>query len=238
MTNRLLIVLGAVIVLALVFVGLYLFPWQRVNQPGNTLTVVGEATTKERNQIATFSANLEVTYEDKEAAVEELNQLVESLTSELKKFGIKDEDVRSSYSYVNQRLKNYNFPDEGYTWNANNTIEVTLRDLNRASELKNLLVKSGANDISGPDYSLEDTKSVQKSLLGEAIKDAQEKAELMAKASNHRVGKILSISEGYPATGDFIYSDYGDYGGGKGGGEDLAGTAEVGSAVTVTFELK
>lgn len=236
MTNKLYIALGAVVFLALLFAGLYFFPWQKVNQPGNTLTVVGEAKTKERNQIATFSANLEVTYEDKEAALEEINQLVESLTNELKKFGIKDEDIRSSYSYVNQTYKNYQFPEEGYTWQANTEIEITLRDLNRASELKNLLVRSGSRNIRGPDYSLEDTSSVQKSLLDEAIEDAKSRAEIIAGASGRKVGKILSISEGYSDAGQYYYPDYG-YGLG-GGGKDFSGTVEISSAVTVTFELK
>ena len=237
MINKLLIALGAIILLAIIFAGLYFFPWQKVNQPANTLTVVGEATTKERNQVANFSATLEATNEDKEAAVSQADQLVESTVSELKKFGIKVEDLQTSYSNVRQRLKNYNFPDEGYVWDTYTNIEIILRDLNRAPELKNLLVRSGANDISGPEYSLEDTSSIQKSLLDEAIEDAREKAEIIAKASNHRVGKIISISEGYPATGEFLYPDYGDgYGGG--GGEDLAGSAEIAAAVTVVFELK
>ena len=182
--------------MALLFAGLYFFPWQKVNQPGNTITVTGEATTKERNQVATFNANLEVVGDDKEAAVYEVNQLVDSMVGELGKFGVKDEDIRSSYSYVNQRLKNYNFPDEGYTWTANTEIEITLRDLDRASDLKNLLVKSGAVDIRGPEYSLEDVSSIQKSLLDEAIEDAKSRAEIIAEASGRKAGKILSISEG------------------------------------------
>ena len=228
--------LGVFLTLVVIFVGLYFFPWHRVNQPANTLTVVGEAITKERNQIATFSATMEVTREDKEEAVNEVNRMVESLTRDLNKFGIKGEDISTSYSSVNQRKENYNDPESPLVWSATTQVDIILRDTKRVSELKNLLVRSGATDISGPNFSLEDTSSIQKSLLDKAIEDARERAEIIAKASNHRVGKIISISEGYPATGQFIYPGYGDSRGG--GGEGLIGAAEVATAVTVVFELK
>ena len=238
MTNKLLSALGAIIILTLIFIGLYFFPWQKVNQPANTLTVVGEATTKEHNQIATFVATMQSTRQDKEEAVNGINNMVESLTRDLGKFGIKGEDISTSYSSVSQRKENYNDPASSLIWDARTQVDIVLRDIKRASELKNLLVRSGATDISGPSFSLEDTSSIQKSLLGKAIQDARERAEIIAKASNHIVGKIISISEGYPATGQFLYPRYGNGYGGGGDGGDLSGSAEIATAVTVVFELK
>jgi hypothetical protein len=229
--------LGGLIFLVVIFVGLYFFPWSKVNQPATTLTVVGEAETKERNQLAEFSATLEATHENKEEAVNEVTRMVETLTRELNNFGIKGEDLRSSYSSVNQGRQDYNDPSSPLVWTARTVVDVTLRDPKRVGELKRLLLKNGAIDIQGPTFSLEDTSSIQKSLLGQAIQDARQKAEIIAQASNHRLGKIVSLSEGYPATGQFIYSGYGG-GVGGGGDETLAGTAEITAAVTVVFELR
>jgi uncharacterized protein YggE len=80
-------------------------------------------------------------------------------------------------------------------WVAQNMLMVKSRDLNAAGKLVDAAVNAGANRVNGISFQVEDPKALSREALEAAIADAREKAELMAKASGRKLGKVIYINE-------------------------------------------
>lgn len=232
--------------LLLLFVASLFFPWERASWgslailPGKTVTVTGFANTKERNQVANFSAGAQAVNDNKDTAVKEVNQKMEAIINSVKEFGIKPEDIQTQNMSIYQRQDTYY---EGQIaksrpgqWDVSNSISITLRDVGKAAELSDILTKSGATNVYGPNFTLEDTKDAEKKLLGQAMEDAKKKAEILSSASGRKLGKVISVTEG--SGGNFIpiFSALKEGGGGSALIEP--GSQSVSKTVTVTFSLE
>lgn len=234
----------SVLLLATILIGVFVIPWKYVNWgkieilPASTITVSGEATLEEKSQIATFTAGVTVINDDKEIAVSEVNQAMTDIAEIVKTFGVAEEDIQTRNLSVYQTQELFIEKEARKAllgqWRANNTIEITLRDVNRASAFADLLNESEATNVYGPNFSLDDTQDLEVVLLEEAINNAREKAEKIAVSSDRKLGKIVTVSEGAQQTS-------GIFGGLPEAGGDTPiepGTETVYKTVTVTFELR
>ena len=229
---------------AIFLVGVFTIPWRLINWgkieilPASTITVSGEAHLEEKSQIATFTAGVTAINDDKETAVSEVNQTIDEIINTVKAFGIAEEDIQTRNLSVNQTQEAF-IEDERRKvelgqWRANNTIEITLRDVDKASALADLLGESGATNVYGPNFSLDDTQDSEVVLLEEAIDNAREKADTIAKSSGRKLGKIVTVSEGSQQSSG-IFKSLPEAGGGT---PIEPGTETVYKTVTVTFELR
>jgi uncharacterized protein YggE len=241
-TNRfeLIALMGLV---GLVFLAvIYFAPWKNVTwgrfklTPGDTVTIVGEAKTKQKNQKATFSAGVNVVSDNKDTAIADVNRKVQAIIDGVKAFGVAAEDIKTQNLNVYQGEETYY---DGGTqkarpgqWRVSNTVEITLTDVDRAQGLADVLTRSGANNIYGPNFSIDDTADMEGELIDEAMKNAYEKALKVAASSGRKLGKMVSFTEGYQPMPVYRME-----GGGGGGGGIEPGTATVSKTVTVTYEL-
>ncbi|OGD83897.1 hypothetical protein A2572_03000 [Candidatus Collierbacteria bacterium RIFOXYD1_FULL_40_9] len=234
---------------AFLLVTAYFFPWKDIQwgqmtmEPVRTLTVTGSAESKEKNQIAKFSAGMSAVNGDREAAVKEVNTKIEAITKVVKEFGIKDEDI------ITQSMSIYQMQDMVYEdgrqrqkpgqWSVSNNIEVTLRDIDRANTLADLLSKSGATNVWGPNFQLDRSNKSADALTEAAVADAKTKAEAMAKSAGATLGRVMSVTESMTSGGIVYPMAMRDGIGGGGGGASLEpGTSNVSKSVTVIWELK
>jgi uncharacterized protein YggE len=238
-------IIGTVI---LVLILVWVVPWNRVNwgrltwQPAEVVIVNGEARTQEKNQIATYTVGVEAVNDSKDVAVGEVNTKIDALIQAVKDFGIKEVDIKTQNVSIYQDEQSYY--DNGVQksrkgqWRVNNSVEIKLREIDKAAELTNLITKSGANNVWGPNFSMDDTNQVEKGLYDMAIKDAKEKAESIAKASGRKLGKVVSVNDS--GTTNSIYPMYAarDTAGMGGGAVTEPGSTTVYKNLTVTFELK
>ena len=234
------------LVLGTVFlVGVFFIPWQSIHwgkleiQPTKSITVIGEAKTQQKTQIAEFNAGVSAVNDNKDVAIAEVNQKIQTIIAAIKTFGIPEKDIKTQNLSVYQSEESY--WEEGRQksrpgqWRVSNNITVTLRDVNKASDLADILVKNGATNVYGPNFSVEDTSQDQATLFDQAIKNAQEKAEIIARSSGGKLGKILTVTEGYQST---AYKGLAFEGGGGGGPALEPGSQTIQKTVTVVFELK
>ncbi len=243
MENRAL--LGFVIGVGVFFAALFILPLSRIDwgnihfTPGKTITVLGQSQTSQKNQVANFTAGVSVTNDDKDKAVEEVNKKMESIIKSVKDFGIKSEDIQTQNISVYQNQESYYDTDGRQKtrpgqWQVSNSIQVTLRDINRASELANLLTSSGANNVYGPNFSLENSKDAENQLLQDAIEDAKKKAATVATSSGGKLGKVISVTEGFQSSTTPLFAREGIGGGGI---PTEPGSTTTGKTVTVVFQL-
>jgi len=221
-----------ILTIVLVLLAVYVWPPQWLNR--KTVTVSGTATTKETNQVASFSAGVMVQNMDKNKAITEVNGKTDELKKAVKGFGIKAADIQTQNLSYYQEPKGSTNPGQ---WQVNNSVEITLRDVTKASELADLLAKTGATNVYGPNFRLDEDNKAANGLFDEAIKDAKTKAESMAKASGRKLGKVLNVTEGASSSG--VYPMY-DRAMGAGGvaAPIEPGSQTVSKTVTVVWELR
>lgn len=227
---------------------LYFFPWKNITwgkivmSPERVVTVTGYAESKEKNQIANYSAGVNAVKDNKDEAVKEVNDKIAAITQAVKDFGVDPSDIQTQSMSVYQRQDSV--WDNGVQkskpgqWDVNNTISVTLRDVEKAGAMADLLTKSGATNVYGPNFQLDTSKKAEDTLTADAIADAKVKADAMAKASGTSLGVIISVSEG--SSGNAIYPLYAKTDGmGGGGGASLQpGSTSISKSVTVVWSLK
>lgn len=136
-----------------------------------------------KNQIATFSAGVSYVSDNKDEAVSVVNKKVDEIVTSLIKFGIDRSDIKTENLSVYQQEEQYWEEGKQKTrpgqWRVSNSVSIVLRDVDKASSLADILTKSGATNVYGPNFSLEDTKEAEASLLKDAIDDARKKLKVL-----------------------------------------------------------
>lgn len=237
------ILIGVVLLVALTAIGAQFLPsWGAiVFKSPKTVTVVGEGKSQEKSQIAVFSAGVSAFSDDKDAAVADVNKKVEAIITSVQEFGVTTADIKTQNLNIYQNQESY-YEDgrQKYRpgqWNVSNSVEIKLRDVDRAAALASLLTKSGATNVYGPNFSFDDTSDQSTELFDAAYKNAVEKAQKVAASTGKSLGDVVNVTEaGASVQSVPIYRMEG--GGGGGGGAITPGSGTVIKTVTVTFELK
>lgn len=226
--------------------GAFLLPWKYVDwgrvemSPSRVVTVTGEAKSEENSQIATFNAGVYMVKDNKDEAIAEVEKKIGVIIDAAKAFGVNADDIKTQNLSVNQSEEQYY--EEGRQkyrpgqWRVSNNVEVKLRDAAQAGKLAEVLAKSGANNVYGPNFGFDDTKDAENALLSGAIADARKKAELIARGAGKKLGSLIQVVESYSG-GPVYYESMG----GRGGGGGLSvepGSGTVRKSVTATWELK
>jgi uncharacterized protein YggE len=244
------IFLSALIFIGLMVVAVRFVPWDRVNWgklemlPGSAITVTGEAKQDLQTQIARFTAGVTAENEDKQTAIDEVNQKMAAIIAAVKDFGIPEKDIQT------QMISVYQTEDQPVgilplsaarttvkKWRASNSIEIILRNPDQASALADLLNTTEATNIYGPSFSIDDTEAAELELLQKAIDNAREKGEEIAKASGRKLGKVLSVTEGTGYVPGPLYRALSVGGEGAAPTPVEPGTETLTKTVTVVFEL-
>ena len=235
---------GIIAVLAI----LYFFPWKNITwgrivmSPERVVTVTGYAESKEKNQIANFSAGVNAVKDNKDEAVKEVNDKIRVIIAAIKDFGVDASDIQTQSMSVYQRQDSVyeggvqkSKPGQ---WDVNNSISVTLRDVEKAAALADLLTKSGATNVYGPNFMLDTSLKASDSLMAAAIEDARLKADVMAKASGARLDRVISVNEG--GSSNVIYPMLSAKADGMGGGGAAVepGSSSISKTVTVVWSIK
>lgn len=122
----------------------------------------------------------------------------------LKKFGIADKDIKTTnFSiYPQQDYDLEGKPTGKYKYIVDNTVFVTVRDLDKIGDLLDAVVKAGANSINGIQFDVADKTTALSDARKAAVQDARAVAEELAAAAGVTLGVVQTISvygSGYPS---------------------------------------
>ncbi len=128
----------------------------------------------------------------------ENSEKINRIINFLKEKGIKAEDIKTEIYNLQPKYDWQKSPYQIVGYTLNQTILVKIRDFNKIGEILSEAVKNGANQISGPNFTIDDHEKLEK-LKEEAreiaIKKVKEKAEKIAKVGGFKLGKIMNIQE-------------------------------------------
>ncbi len=192
----------------------------------------------------TASINLGVATQDTDVAqaVAASNLAAEAIINAVKNLGVAPEDVRTTYFNVSpQPMYDQNGQPTGQTnyW-VNNTLVVTLRQVDQLGAVLQAAVDAGANSINGISFDLTDKSQAEEQARKAAIADARQRAERLATAAGTTLGEIVSIYTGGYSYGAINYVEAASSAGSAGGGTVpiAPGTFDVRIDVTLAYTLK
>lgn len=208
------------------------------------LTVIGEGRTARAPDLAMFSAGVTSQAPTAGAAMSANAAQMTKVIAALKAAGIADKDVQTSQISLSPVYAEQPVGPNGIArapriagYQATNTVSVKQRDLKQFGKVLDTLVASGANEVNGPSFQLDNPDSALDEARVAAIKAARARAELYAKAAGLRVVRMLTISEsgGYAPQPKFAFAEARMADGMP--TPVAAGQVELTASVTVQFEL-
>lgn len=164
---------------------------------GTLLEVSATGKTTRVPDLASIRAGVVTTAPSAAAALSDNAQRMARVLAALKKAGVADRDVQTSQIALQPQYKYVQNETPVITgYQATNSVQVRFRDIAKSGTILDVLVREGANQIDGPNLSIDKPEAAEDEARTDAVARARARAELYAKAAGLRVDRILSISEG------------------------------------------
>jgi uncharacterized protein YggE len=206
-------ILALAVVLVLNFGAKFLSEIKNINS-GNvdqdkTIVISGQGEVSAVPDIASISFTIRKESKTVKEAQTQIAETKNKVLEVLKANNVEDKDIKTTNSSFNPKYE-YQYREimcvsapciqpagksvlVGYETYENITVKI--RDVDNAGKLIQELGKAGLNDLSGPNFSIENEDSLKEEARREAIKDARSKALVLAKDLGVRLGKVVSFSE-------------------------------------------
>ena len=168
-----------------------------ISSDGTLLSVSAQAEARQVPDVATLSTGVVTQASDANAAMRANAMQMDKVMAAIKAAGIADRDIRTSGISLNPQYKyveNHSPAITGYQ--ASNTVDIKVRDISRLGKVLDALVASGANQVNGPSFEIDQPEPVYDQARRDALEKAQARAQMYAKALGLKVRRIISIDEG------------------------------------------
>jgi uncharacterized protein YggE len=164
---------------------------------GTLLSVSASADARHAPDVATVSAGVVTQAADANSAMRANADQMQKVMAAIRAAGIADKDIQTSGINLNPNYRYAeNQPPAITGYQASNTVNLKVRDLAKLGKVLDALVASGANQVNGPSFEIDQPDAVQDEARRNALAKAQARAEMYAKSLGLRVRRIVSISEG------------------------------------------
>ncbi len=170
---------------------------QEAPAPIRTLNVNGTGQAVLTPDIAYIYVGVHTEKPSAAEAVSENNTQTQKMIDALKKFGIAVKDIRTTNFSIWPQDKydpQTGLPTGEKTYVVDNTVYVTVRDLDKLGDLLDTVVGAGANTVSSIQFDVADKAEALKQARADAVKDAEAQAKELAGSANLTLGEIQSIS--------------------------------------------
>lgn len=172
-------------------------PGQAIPADGTLLNVSAEAEARRVPDVATISAGVVTQAADGNAAMRQNAEQMDKVMAAIRAAGIADKDIQTSGIGLNPQYRYAENEAPRITgYQARNTVSLKVRDISKLGKVLDALAATGANEINGPSFEIDQPEPVRDEARLAALKKAQARAETYAKALGLRVRRIVSISEG------------------------------------------
>lgn len=159
----------------------------------NTIAVGGMAEQEVAPDMAYVDLGITVRANDAETARTEEAKIAQQIRRSLLGLAITDNDLQNTGYYMYQEYKvDRDGKRTAGQYVLNSSVKVTVRDLDKLSQVIDNTVKAGVTNIDSVSYALSTQNIVQRQLLADAVENAREKAAVVANAGSRTLGSMLS----------------------------------------------
>lgn len=170
---------------------------QTLTEKQGTFNAMGDAEISAVPDQAEISLGIDIQQSTVAAAQDEANQVINDITSALKKMGVDEEDIQTQSYQV--------YPDYDYSteksriigYRVSTRILVKLTDFEQLNQVIDTATSLGANQVGGVNFSLSENKQeeLRKQARQEAIAEAKDNAQELAKLAGVKLGKVVNVIE-------------------------------------------
>lgn len=178
-----------------------------------TISVEGKGEVFAAPDIASFNFNVEAKEDDAVSAQNKVSEIMDTVLAYLKESGVEEKDVKTNSFNLSPR---YEYPESncnewGYCprngepilvgYEVNQSVTVKVRDTEKAGEIISAIGEKGAMNVSRLSFTIDDEETLLAEAREMAIKDAREKAEVLAKNLDARIVRMNGYweeNDGYP----------------------------------------
>ncbi len=163
---------------------------------GTRLDVAATGEVTRVPDVAIISTGVVTRAQTATAAIRANAARMERVRAALRAAGIADKDIQTSSLNLNPEY-NYvqNQPPRLTGYTASNQVSVRFRDIGETGKILDALVAEGANQISGPNLTIDKPEEALDEARLKAVANGRARADLYARALGMRVVRLLSVSE-------------------------------------------
>ena len=147
---------------------------------------------------AMFSTGVETKAKTATEALRQNSVQARAVIDRLKSLGIAEKDIqttginlRADYDYDQQSRENRFV---GYV--VSNQVSATVHDISKLGKILDAVVSSGATNLNGPTFSIDDDSKVKEVARERALANAKARAMSYARSEGYTGVRVLSINEG------------------------------------------
>jgi uncharacterized protein YggE len=214
------------------------------SQTPSGLWVVGAGEASADPEVSRITFGVDLQGDDPAKLVDEGTRKIDRAIAAIKELGIADSEIKT-VGY-NLWVETVHDPETGrptgeVMYRVSHQIRATVHDLDTVGSILSAVVQAGANTVSEVSFGVEDPQALIEQARQDALKDAKERAQLMAEGLGITLGKPMLVTEGSAVP----YGAQGGYGGGGGGvmAESAAvsispGAFSVSVSIQVVYEIE
>ncbi len=170
-------------------------PVQDPYRPVPQMTASGQGVVYLTPDVAYISIGVQTSADNVSAALNDNNAQATAIANTLKEMGVDEKDIQTSAFSV--------YPQQDYApdgtpmamkYVVNNTVYVTVRDLNSLGQMLDSVVRSGANTIYGINFDVENKDAAFSEARKMAIDNAKKNAVELAGAADIQLGNLISLN--------------------------------------------
>lgn len=194
MRNRIVFVIS-VAILAVLLSACGVAYAQTPQPPMRTLNVTGTGQVFLTPDIAYLSIGVHTENKEAAEAVAANNAQAKAVADALKAAGVDKKDIQTTgFSIFPQQQYDDKGTVIGILYVVDNTVYVTVRDLEKLGSLLDAAISAGANSITGIRFDVEDKDKPMSEARKMAVENARAQAEELAQAAGVKLGPVQSIS--------------------------------------------
>lgn len=164
---------------------------------GTLLSVSARAEASRVPDVATLSTGVVTQAADANAALRANAEQMSRVMDAIEAAGIAERDIQTSGINVHPQYRRGDGRAPTITgYEASNTVNIKVREIDKLGDVLDALVASGANQVNGPSFEIDEPEAVYDEARRAALEKAQTRAEMYAQSLDMQVRRIVSISEG------------------------------------------
>jgi uncharacterized protein YggE len=163
----------------------------------HTISMSGHGEAKAPPDLVTINAGVTTTAPTAAAALAANTAKMKQVFAALEKLGVPQKNIQTANFSVSPQYANSqgNETPRLIGYQVNNQLRLRLEDVPALGKALDALVASGANNMNGIDFAIQEPAPLLAKARADAIADARLRAETYARAAGVTLGPILSISE-------------------------------------------
>ncbi len=170
------------------------------NETTATISITGVGETSASPDIARITSGVISQAKTAANALQTNSAAMSKIIGGLKVAGIAAEDIQTSGFSVNPTLyydqKNRQNPPKITGYQVQNQVRIIVRQRQRLGGILDKMITLGANRINSISFAIDRPQKLQDEARKRAVEDAMRKVKIYVAATNSKLGRIISITEG------------------------------------------